>query len=106
MPSSIVNTMCYARSCSCGLEVEYLLRRHKARDWKKKTHTYTQQKNTPTKMVFVAYQQCVMPHIVKSLFCSHGNYNHSLATADCGYGGQDNTSQGLLVRKAIWDNPV
>lgn len=36
--------MCYARSCSCGLEVEYLLRRHKAQDWKKKT-THV---NTPT----------------------------------------------------------
>lgn len=104
MPSSIEYTVCYARRCSCGLEVEYLLRKHKAQDWKKKAYTYTHQKN-PHQMVFVAYQQCVMPKYIKSLFCPHGNYNHSLATADFSYGGQDNTSQGVLVRKASWDNP-
>lgn len=98
--------MCYARSCSCGLEVEYLLRRHKAQGLEKEnTHVQTPKEPPPTKMVFVAYQQCVMPKYVKSLFYTHGNYNHSLATADCSYGGQDNTSQGLLVRKASWDNP-
>lgn len=98
--------MCYARSCSCGLAVEYLLRRHKARDWKKKTHTYTQQKNPlPHQNGVCCLSTMCYTKLRQVLVLFTCNYNHSLATADCGYGDQDNTSQGLLVRKAIWDNP-